>query len=176
MDQKLERFQRYQRRMQRAESVKECCRPESSVEVELQKPSSQSVGCQNDMPCENEIFTPIFLCNLFNCNGVCTAEVQCNSVSKIMTHKSCEANIVTHNKVMKDFSCDPIDQHSQILLCPGFHGISSMKTDENLINTTGVSFSVFNLLLNLLPDVETKFYNFNHCKNLTCLTVARQPT
>lgn len=94
------------------------------------------IGRQNDnISCENEIYTPFFLCKLFNSNGVCTAEVQCNIVSKIMTQKSCEANIVTINKVMKDFSCDPIDQHSQILLCPGFHGISSMKTDENLINT-----------------------------------------
>lgn len=167
---KIQRFQRLQRRMEQPELVKVNTLNNSSQEpvIELNQPNiqseetdKQSVSCQaNGSSSENDnhILLPYFFCTLINSNGVCTAEVQVNIVSKVMADKNCEVNIPTATTVMKDFSCNPLEQNS-MMLCPGFHGISSLKTEGDLISLSGVTFPVFDMLLNLLPDHQSSGIN-----------------
>jgi len=69
----------------------------------------------------------------------------------------CDVNLPILKKNSQDFGCNPIDPTK--LYCPGFHGISSIKNDEDLSSLTGVTFSIFSFLLNILPDMENSKIN-----------------
>ncbi|XP_046742381.1 uncharacterized protein LOC124409034 [Diprion similis] len=52
-----------------------------------------------------------------------------------------------------DVTCDPINFESIQSHCKGFHGFSSITSDETMSSFTGVTLSIFLWLLNKLPEV-----------------------
>lgn len=110
-----------------------------------EKPPEGSIGCQTDDSSNDYQTISYFFCNLTNLNGVCTAEVQVNIVPKLMADKSCESNIPTDIKIKQEL-CDPLKEHSEMMLCPGFQGITSLKIEDTHISLTGVTFAAFSLL------------------------------
>lgn len=99
--------------------------------------------------------TTYFFCNLNYRDGISTAETQVNIALKKTRQdvdKMCDVNLPILKKNMQDFGCNPIDQDSTKLYCPGFHGIISIKSDESLSSLTGVTFSIFSFFFKLLPD------------------------
>ncbi|XP_074113965.1 uncharacterized protein LOC141537024 [Cotesia typhae] len=72
-----------------------------------------------------------------------------------MDDKMCEASIPVLKKNVTDSSCDPINIESIKANCQGFHGISSVTSDETMSNLTGVTLALFSWILNLLPDSKT---------------------
>ncbi|XP_046753051.1 uncharacterized protein LOC124416171 [Diprion similis] len=51
-----------------------------------------------------------------------------------------------------DVTCDPINFESIQSHCKGFHGFSSITSDETISSFTGVTLSIFSWLLNKLPE------------------------
>ncbi|XP_046623802.1 uncharacterized protein LOC124306811 [Neodiprion virginianus] len=66
----------------------------------------------------------------------------------------CQASMPLIKKKVQDSSCDPIDFESEKSQCRGFHGLSSITTNEAMSSLTGVTLSIFSFLLNLLPDCK----------------------
>ncbi|RLU15714.1 hypothetical protein DMN91_011469 [Ooceraea biroi] len=71
----------------------------------------------------------------------------------------CDANLPLLKKIVQDFGCNPIDQDPTKLYSSGFHGITSIINDESLSSLTGVTFSIFSFLLNVLPNMESSKMN-----------------
>lgn len=116
----------------------------------------RSITCQTDEVSSNIPNEPTyFFCNLRCDNGVCTAELQVHIHEKKSVDKMCEVDLPVFKKTVKDFSCDPIDQEERLLLCQGFHGMTSITTDESLSSLAGVSFATFSYILGKLPDYKT---------------------
>lgn len=88
-----------------------------------------------------------------------TAEVQVNIAVKKTVDKICDVNLPILKTNFQDFGCNPIDQDLTKLYCPGFYGITSIKSDEDLSSLTGVTFSIFSFLLIILPDMESSKIN-----------------
>ncbi|XP_044594885.1 uncharacterized protein LOC123272252 [Cotesia glomerata] len=96
-----------------------------------------------------------FFCNINSCDGVCTAEVQVNILIKRTAEKICGINLPPLRKNVEDVGCDPITSDSIKSDCQGFHGITSIHDDQSLSSLTGVNFSIFTFLLNMLPDIKS---------------------
>ncbi|KAL4720605.1 hypothetical protein ACJJTC_006947 [Scirpophaga incertulas] len=144
---KLQRFKRHKRRMHQANIEKLNIVQNSSQEfiaesdVISKKLAKRSFSCQcDDLLMRDQTYDTTYLfCNLANLNGICTAEIQVNIVSTMLVNKSCEANIPVASKVMKDFSCDPLDQQFTDVGLPGIPWHNFIKN-------------------------RRKFHNFNRCE------------
>lgn len=142
------------------------------------KVNYRSITCQTDERIsETSNKETYFFCNLNYHDGMSTAEVQMNIAVNKTVDKVCDANLPILKTNVQDFDCNPIDQDSTKLYYPGFHGITSINSDEDLNSLTSVTFSIFSFLLNILPDIESSkinkrtklLINFNETKNGTKL-------
>lgn len=122
MVKQLERFERHRRTAKLLEinKVKNSLEFSTQVNVQPENLAKRSVGCQSDdLLRGDQICNTHLFCSLINMNGVCTAEIQTNMISKKCADKSCEANIPTTVEVKQEFNCDPLD-------------ITSIKMEENI--------------------------------------------
>lgn len=125
----------------------------TDAETEIMKSAQRSISCQTDIVTDgyHEDLT-YFFCNLNYHDGLSTAAVQVNIPIKKTQDKICEANIPIVKNV-RDSSCDPINI-DLTKSCQGFHGLSSITTDEAMSSLTGVTFAIFSWLLTMLPDCK----------------------
>lgn len=122
----------------------------TDAETEMMKSAQRRISCQTDIVTNgyHEDLT-YFFCNLNYHDGLSTAAVQANIPIKKTQDKICEANIPIVKNV-RDSSCDPINI-DLTKSCQGFHGLSSITTDEAMSSLTGVTFAIFSWLLTMLP-------------------------
>ncbi|CAG5073569.1 Protein of unknown function [Cotesia congregata] len=123
------------------------------VETVTVKPVQRSISCQTEIVTDGAYEDLVyFFCNLNYSNDLNTAAVQVNIPIKKTQNKICEAKIPIIKNV-KDSSCDPINIDLS-KSCQGFHGLSSITTDEAMSSLTGVTLAIFSWLLTMLPDCK----------------------
>ncbi|XP_074104595.1 uncharacterized protein LOC141531025 [Cotesia typhae] len=107
----------------------------ASIESVIFKHVQRSISCQTETVVD-ETYEELtyFFCNQDYHDGISTAAVQINIPMNKTEDKNCEANIPI-SKDVRDSSCDPINV-DLTKSCQGFHGLSSITTDEVMSSLT----------------------------------------
>lgn len=108
--------------------------------------------------------TDMFICTQYVHNEICHAQTQ------VYIRENCE-NLQIKKRHMRDRCCGPSivqvdkaigpddtpDSNLNSIVCTtGFHGISSITKEQEMLDLGGVTLSTFQLLLQLLPDNKSK--------------------
>ncbi|XP_044585989.1 uncharacterized protein LOC123266026 [Cotesia glomerata] len=122
--------------------------------MNVSPPAYRSITCQTEefIPDISSDNCTYFFCNMNDHGGINTAAVQVNIYVKKTVDKMCEASMPSMKKNVQDSSCDPINFESVQSHCKGFHGFSSITSNETMSSLTGVTLSIFLWLLNKLPE------------------------